>query len=49
MPAGMPGEDVVLATAISTGIATMAMGLVANYPVSSLKLPICCKDPATKS
>ena len=31
--AGMPKQDVVLATAISTGVATMAMGLVANYPV----------------
>ncbi|KAK9805952.1 hypothetical protein WJX73_008142 [Symbiochloris irregularis] len=29
---GMPKEDVVLATAISTGVATLAMGLVANYP-----------------
>ncbi|KAK9830128.1 hypothetical protein WJX72_009909 [[Myrmecia] bisecta] len=29
---GMPAEDVVLATAISTGVATLSMGLVAGYP-----------------
>lgn len=29
---GMPASDVVLATAVSTGLATCAMGLVGNYP-----------------
>lgn len=29
---GMPVEDVTLATTISTGVATLTMGLVANYP-----------------
>lgn len=33
---GMPRSDIVLATAISTAIATSTMGLVANYPVSSV-------------
>ncbi|KIZ07632.1 putative MFS transporter, AGZA family, xanthine/uracil permease [Monoraphidium neglectum] len=31
-PAGMPKKDIVLATAISTAIATLVMGGVANYP-----------------
>lgn len=31
---GMPASDIVLATAISTGLATATMGLTANYPVS---------------
>ena len=31
---GMPATDVVLATALSTGLATMTLGLTANYPVS---------------
>lgn len=30
---GMPSEDVALATAISTGFATLIMGVWANYPV----------------
>lgn len=29
---GMPKQDIVLATAISTAVATATMGLVANYP-----------------
>jgi xanthine/uracil/vitamin C permease (AzgA family) len=36
----MPASDVVLATAISTGLATATMGLTANYPVSNLSYPI---------
>lgn len=31
-PTGMPAEDVTLATTFSTGVATMTMGLVGNYP-----------------
>jgi hypothetical protein len=30
---GMPRSDIVLATAISTALATGTMGVVANYPV----------------
>ncbi|PNH13010.1 Adenine/guanine permease AZG1 [Tetrabaena socialis] len=29
---GMPGDDIALATSVSTGCATFLMGLVANYP-----------------
>lgn len=29
---GMPATDIALATAISTGVGTVVMGLVANYP-----------------
>ncbi len=32
--AGMPAQDVAIATAISSGLATLIMGLYANYPIA---------------
>ena len=36
----MPKEDIVLATAIASGVATMSMGIVANYPVRAVAAPL---------